>query len=379
MSSGVIVAGAGPAGRALVHRLVRAGVPVTLVDPNPERVWRSTFACWSDELPDWIDSAAFAARMDRIGVAGRGLEEVARGYTVFDTPGLQRSLSVDGAHVVASRVSEIDGARVHLDDGTVLTADAVVDCRGALPHDAPRQTAYGVVVDEAAAAPVLEGHQALLMDWRGGAEDRRALPSFLYVVPLGGGEYLLEETCLAGYPALGLDELQRRLENRLGGMPTDIRRVEHVAFPLTGSSPQPWRDRPFCFGAAGGFKNPTTGYSVATSLMCTDAVVAALAAGQDPTRALWPTATRAVHNLRLRGLSALLRLSPSQTVAFFEAFFAMPIPAQRAYLSDRGDLTGTMGAMTRVIKAVDMRTRTVVARGAMAKPSWAGDTAGTPL
>lgn len=373
MSSGVIVAGAGPAGRALVHRLVRAGVSVTLVDPKPDRVWRSTFACWSDELPHWIEPSAIAARTERVGVAGRDLAEVARGYTVFDTPGLQRSLSLDGVATVAARVIEIDGARVHLDDGTVLTGDAVVDARGALPHDAPRQTAFGIVVDARTAEPILAGHEALLMDWRGGADDPRSLPSFLYVVPLGGGEYLLEETCLAGYPALGLDELERRLAARLGGMPADVRRVEHVDFPLTGSSPQPWRDATFRFGAAGGFKNPTTGYSVATSLMCTDAVVGALAAGRDPAVDLWPSSTRAVHNLRLRGLSALLRLGPAQTIAFFEAFFAMPIAAQRSYLSGRDDLAGTMGAMTRVIKAVDMRTRAVVARGAMSTPAWVGD------
>ncbi|WP_024497093.1 MULTISPECIES: lycopene cyclase family protein [Gordonia] len=378
MSAGVIVVGAGPAGRALAHRLLAAAIPVTVVDPRPERVWQSTFACWSDELPGWLDPTAFAARLERIGVAGTALEEVDRGYTVLDTPGLQRSLTLDGAEIVTDRVTGIDGARVQLDTGRALTGDVVVDCRGALPHEAPRQTAYGIVVDKATAARVLEGHGALLMDWRGGIVDRRSLPSFLYVVPLGGDEYLLEETCLAGLPALNLDELKRRLEVRLGGLPSGIRRVEHVAFPLTGSSPQPWRDPTFCFGAAGGFKNPTTGYSVATSLMCVDAVVAALAAGRDPVPDLWPASARAVHNLRLRGLSALLRLSPTQTIAFFEAFFAMPIESQRSYLSRRDDLTGTMGAMTRVIRAVDMRTRAVVARGAMSTPEWAGDLGSTP-
>ncbi|ASR03463.1 lycopene cyclase family protein [Gordonia rubripertincta] len=378
MAGGVIVLGAGPAGRALAHRLLTAAVPVTLVDIHPDRVWQSTFACWSDELPGWLDPAAFAARLDQVGVAGTVLEEVNRGYTVFDTPGLQRSLTLDGADIVTDRVVEVDGARVHLTSGRVLTGDVVVDCRGALPHEAPRQTAYGIVVDEAAAAPVLADHAALLMDWRGGIVDRRELPSFLYVVPLGDGEYLLEETCLAGMPALGLDELKRRLDVRLGGLPSNVRRVERVAFPLTGSAPQPWRESTFCFGAAGGFKNPTTGYSVANSLMCVDDVVAALAAGRDPMPDLWPASARAVHNLRLRGLSALLRLSPTQTIAFFEAFFTMPIEAQRSYLSRRDDLTGTMGAMTRVIRAVDMRTRAVVARGAMSTPAWAGDVGSAP-
>ena len=373
MAGGVIVLGAGPAGRALAHRLLAAAVPVTVVDTHPDRVWQSTFACWSDELPDWLDPAAFAARLDRVGVAGTALDEVDRGYTVFDTPGLQRSLTLDGADIVTDRVTEVDRARVRLKSGRVLTGDVVVDCRGALTHEAPRQTAYGIVVDKATAAPFLEDHEALLMDWRGGIVDRRALPSFLYVVPLGDDEYLLEETCLVGLPALGLDELKRRLDVRLGGLPSGVRRAERVAFPMTGSSPQPWREPTFRFGAAGGFKNPTTGYSVAYSLMCVDDVVAALAAGRDPMPELWPASARAVHNLRLRGLSVLLRLSPTQTIAFFEAFFAMPIEAQRSYLSRRDDLTGTMGAMTRVIRAVDMRTRAVVARGAMSTPEWAGD------
>ncbi|WP_231499014.1 lycopene cyclase family protein, partial [Gordonia alkanivorans] len=50
MAGGVIVLGAGPAGRALAHRLLAAAVPVTVVDTHPDRVWQSTFACWSDEL-----------------------------------------------------------------------------------------------------------------------------------------------------------------------------------------------------------------------------------------------------------------------------------------------------------------------------------------
>ena len=112
--------------------------------------------------------------------------------------------------------------------------------------------------------------------------------------------------------------------------------------------------------------------------MCVDRVVGALAAGRDPIAEMWPAGVRAVHNLRLRGLSALLRLSPTQTIAFFEAFFAMPVEAQRSYLSRRDDLTGVMAAMTRVIRAVDMRTRVTVARGAMSTPEWAGDVSGTP-
>ena len=126
----------------------------------------------------------------------------------------------------------------------------------------------------------------------------------------------------------------------------------------------------FRFGAAGGLKNPTTGYSVAASLACADIVATAVAEGADPVAALWRTPVRSVHELRVRGLSALLGLSADETLDFFEAFFTMPISAQRSYLSGRDDLAGTLEAMGRVICKVGMRTRLKVGRGAVAGGGW---------
>ncbi|MXP22196.1 lycopene cyclase [Gordonia sp. HNM0687] len=368
MTPHVAVLGAGPAGRGLAHRLLVAGFDVTVVEAHPTRPWRATYACWSDELPDWVAQTALAAQVDTVGVIGHTATELARGYSVFDTVALQRSLTLEDGHVVGGRVGEVDGGLVHLTDGTTVAADVVVDCRGTAARHAPRQTAFGIVVDEATARRHLDGGAALLMDWRTSGGDRALLPSFLYAIPLGDNEFLLEETCLAGRPALPLDVLERRLCDRLGGLPADVRRTERVSFPLLAASARPWRQHPFRYGAAGGFLHPTTGYSVAAALRGADEVVAAISAGTDPASALWPRAARAVYRLRLRGLGVLLKLDADQTLRFFDAFFAMPLSAQRGYLSDRGDLAATLEAMARVFAGLDMSMRTAVARGCLGVP-----------
>lgn len=370
------VVGAGPAGRALAHRLEHHGVDVTLIDPHPDRQWHATFAAWTDELPKWLGDNAIAARIESVRVRGRTDHHVARGYSVLDNTALRAALDLPGAHLIATRARAVHPDRVECEDGTVVRADQVIDCRGALPHDAPAQTAFGIVVDSASADRLLDGAPALLMQWSlpqdlGASPDD--LPSFLYAVPLGGGATLLEETCLAGHPPLAPGELERRLQHRLGDRKWSATRSETVSFPLIGASAQPWRDPVFTYGAAGGLKHPTTGYSVAAALRCADTVAAAVADGHDPADALWPSNARAVHNLRIRGLSALLRLTTAQTLEFFDVFFEMPVAAQRSYLSDRDDLTGTMEAMSRVIAKVGMRSRMQIVRGAMARPAWAGD------
>ncbi len=117
-------------------------------------------------------------------------------------------------------------------------------------------------------------------------------------------------------------------------------------------------------------RNPTTDYSVATSLACADDVATEIADGADPAAALWPTSARWVHELRIRGLSALLDLSAEQTLDFFDAFFTMPIDVQRSYLSERDNLPGTLKAMGREVKGGGMRTGMTIARGAATGHSW---------
>ncbi|MGS2805032.1 lycopene cyclase family protein [Nocardia sp. MW-W600-9] len=346
MHAEVIVCGLGPAGRAVAHRALTRGLSVTVIDPHPDRIWTPTYAAWADELPDWLDPAAVAATVDRPTAWAVGEHRLDRAYQVLDTAALQRSLSVDGAEVIADLVVDLD-ARA----GTVRTAGGltragrVIDARG-LARSARRaeQTAYGIVVRRDSRGA---DQPALFMDWRrdnGAGPDDPA--SFLYVVPLGADTMLFEETCLAGRPALRTEVLRRRLEHRLrarGIAFTGAEPVERVRFPVEGGRPGGGR-----FGAAGGLTHPATGYSVAASLRAADLVVA----GATP----WTGQARAVAALRRAGLRALLALPPRDVAVFFDAFFELPTTRQRSYLSG-DDLRGTLAAMRALFAALPPHLR----------------------
>ncbi|MCU1640424.1 MAG: lcyB [Nocardia sp.] len=360
MTSDLLVCGVGPAGRALAYRALRQGQSVTVVDPQPERQWTATYAAWADELPDWVASEVLAAVVDHPIAWTTRRVELPRRYVVFDTPRLQDSLDLAGARILSDRVVDIvaptrsgqqahDLPSVRLASGSVLPAGRVIDARG-VPRSRrlAEQTAFGVVVDRAQwAAP-----ETLFMDWR---NDNGADPSeprsFLYAVPLSEDAILLEETCLAGRPALDSAVLRDRLMHRLRARGITLsgeERIERVRFPVHGG--KPGRKT---FGAAGGLLHPASGYGVATALRTADTV----AAGDS----IWPPSARAVHGLRLAGLRALLALPPQDLPVFFDAFFTLPAARQRAYLSGRDDLPGTAAAMSALFAALPGRLRRTIA------------------
>lgn len=350
--SDIVICGLGPAGRALAHRCLARGLAVTVIDPNPRRRWTATYAAWSDELPGWLDPTVAAATVSEPVAHGRRAHRISRPYTVFDTGLLQESLDITGAKPIADRAIALGRHTVTLASGATIRGDRVVDARGLprAPHRA-EQTAYGLVLDRSG--------EPLFMDWRpdNGASPT-ATPSFLYAIPLGDGTTLFEETCLVGRPAPSPTALARRLHHRLRARGIPVRgdeRVERVRFPMTGGCPS--RSR---FGAAGAFLHPATGYSVAAALSTADTVAAG--------RSAWPPTARTVHRLRLAGLRALLALPPTEIPVFFDAFFDLSIPDQRAYLSGRTDLTGTLTAMTHLFTALPTPSRTRLAAATLALP-----------
>lgn len=375
--------GLGPAGRSVAHRLRAAGVDVVAVDPNPDRRWRPTYAAWDDELPAWLPPAVVATRTPHARAWAHGEHRLERTYVVLDTRGLQDALDLRGADVRTATVLDTDAHRVRLSTGEVLEADLVLDARGSrVSTDRAAQTAYGVVLPTERAAPA---GGPWFMDWRadhGAGPD--APPSFLYAFPLDASTTLLEETCLVGRPALGLGELQRRLERRLAarGVVLDgSERVERVRFSVEPDpdAARPGRlaplDRPVALGARAGLMHPATGYSVALALRLAEDVAQAVAGGRDVWSVVWPPRARRVQQLRDMGLTTLLRLPHDGVEQFFAAFFALPPERQRAYLSDRTDPTGTMAAMARMARTLP-RHLTAVAVGS-ALPRWGGRT-GSP-
>lgn len=353
----VLVLGLGPAGRAAASACAAAGLVVAGMDPAPDRRWTATYGAWSDELDAGVP---VAVQLDAPGAWTTRRHTLGRAYSVLDTVRLQASLSLEGVEVRRARAVDVAARVVTTSDGHQVQARLVLDARGAAVAGRVQQVAHGVVVDRAVAEPVLDGAQALFMDWRQPPEvDPRAAPTFLYVLPLDADRVLLEETCLAGRPAPSGAELRRRLVRRLQVHGMGLRGdepVEHVRFALDTPLPAvEWRGGvPAAprLGAAAPLVHPATGYSVATSLALARHIALAAQAA-DPARAvqrlLWPPSARAVHALRRHGLRVVLGLSPAQVPELFAAFLDLPVHHQRAYLSERTSPVGVAAAMTALL------------------------------
>ncbi|MRH87580.1 lycopene cyclase [Nocardia sp. SYP-A9097] len=367
MTSDLVVCGAGPAGRTLAHRALAQGQSVTVIDPRPGHRWTATYAAWADELPDWVPPGTLAATVDRPAVWTTRRIELDRRYVIFDTAALQDSLDLAGVRIITDRVVDIvpptrfgphalDMPSVRLASGPVLPGGRVIDARG-IPRSPKlaEQTAYGVMVDR----DQWPDPDTFFMDWRDdNGADSNEPRSFLYAVPLSDNMILLEETCLAGRPALDPQVLRERLIHRLrsrGITLTGDERIERVRFPVEGGKP-----RPGTFGAAGALTHPATGYSVAAALRTADTV----AAGDT----IWTPSARAVNRLRQSGLRALLSLPPQDLPLFFDTFFALSPAKQRAYLSARDDLPGTAAAMASLFAALPWRLRRHLASATVTLP-----------
>ncbi|QRP43744.1 lycopene cyclase family protein [Amycolatopsis sp. FDAARGOS 1241] len=368
----VLIAGGGPAGWALARACARRGLATTLVDAAPLAPWRATYGAWADELPGLPPPVIASAPGETVAFGTRE-HRLARRYLVLDNEGLREWLTTVPVTVVTGRVAGAEhgrhGSTVVLADERRLATAVVVDASGAhrvLSGGPPRghraeQTAYGLVLPAADAERLIPGapDTAVFMDWRDGA------PSFRYLLPLGDGSVLVEETCLAHRPGVPAGELAARLRTRLAAAGLQARgREEHVRIVL--DVPLPSRGAVVPFGVAAGLVHPATGYSVATALRLAPRVAAALAGALDAgpeaavraaRKTLWTAEARAVHTLRRYGLRALRRMSPAELAEFFDLFFALPEAVQRAYTSGREDIPGTAAAMARLFRAAPPRIR----------------------
>ncbi|AOS63185.1 lycopene cyclase family protein [Actinoalloteichus hymeniacidonis] len=391
----IVIAGAGPAGRALGAACADLGLSVTLIDPAPQRPWRATYGLWLDELPGLPDRVIATCAETVLVVTDSGQRRLTdRSYCVLDNAALRAELARPDIVQHTGRVRAVEhsgsGCTVLLADGRSIEAGLFVDAsgtgrwrRGSSPavghcseaaagtrlgsagtdrcgarRQSAAQTAFGVVLPSTAARRYVAPGEAILMDWRP-VEQVGRTPSFCYAVPLGDDEVLIEETCLAGRPALSFGELRNRLSRRMAGHGVDlsgVRRRERVRIDL--DRPAATTARTMSFGAAAGLVHPASGYGLATALRLVPAMATALAAGvrsgpSAVTRAarhvLWPPKARMVHALRRYGLEVLLTLDRAESSEFFTSFFRIPTDVRTSYLSDREDVLGTAKAMVAVL------------------------------
>ena len=362
MSTGTVfdlaVVGLGPAGRALASRAAARGVSVLALDPRPDAVWSPTYGIWGDELGR-LPEAVVRSRVRGPEIRARGHHVLQRDYLVLDNAALQRALPLDSVEVRRARLEDAD--LVDLLGSRPGQAGVVVDAHGARPEGAvpddpaPAQTAYGIVVAAADAAPALDGAAGLLMDWRTDWSPARPpgdIPTFLYAIPLGDGRVLLEETCLAAAPGMPIPELKARLSRRLlsrGVRPEVIDEPlerEVVRIPMRGRGHRP-PEGILAVGTAGRGGNLVTGYSVAHSLARADELAHAIATGSrgGGDRPAAVDRPRPADLLREMGLRALLRLDIDGTLELFDAFGRLSAQAQRDFMSRDSGAPGMAAAM----------------------------------
>ena len=378
----VAIVGDGPAGSALAAACVAAGLDAVLV--GPDRPWTSILGAWVDEVPAAMQ-ACVRGGATPIDVVTRDRRRLDRTYAAIDLAALHAQLRAPlagGRHVVAT-VERLwhttDTSRLAFAGGDELVARLVVDATGlpsalrpnAASSRAPVgwQTAYGLVLDHRPEA--VGGEGAVLMDWRqpdvSGSAATDA-PTFLYVLPLPAGRWLVEETSLRSTVPVVADVLRARLAARLGADLTD--RAEHVEQVRIAMPPGvPSRTDPTVgFGAAARYIHPATGYSVAASLRAADRVAAAIAdalhADLPPRRtaltvwnAVWPAAQRTTRGLHDVGAAALGRMQPGELVDFFDAFFALPSARWAGYLRIDAPPSAVGAAMREVFSSASWTLR----------------------
>jgi lycopene beta-cyclase len=207
------------------------------------------------------------------------------------------------------------------------------------------------------------------------------VPTFCYSLPVEDG-WLVEETVLAARPAVEPIALVARLAARLGRHPDDLLaaavRTEYVRIPMGG--PRPHRQQPVvAFGAAAGYVNPATGFSVASSLRAATRVADAAGEALDSTPnrrsvdpgqvadAVWPVAMRRTRVLHDYGLEMLLGLDAHGVREFFGDFFELPLARWSTYLRVDSSPAEIGAVMTQLFRSASwpMRRRLMSANPAM--------------
>ena len=359
-----LILGAGPAGLALAAACAHEGLAVTVLAPAPMAPWHPSFGAWDDELhgifSDEEQGQVIAHRWAAACFAtpAQPRRRLERPYVRLSTVGLQAALwarcEAAGVQVIAGealQVQPISGGQRVLDAaGHAHAAALIVDATGAGALLRRRSGGPGAVQSAYGLQLELDGHpwpldEALLMDWRAPLADAEGPPTFLYAMPVSATEVFVEETSLISPVALPFALLRARLLARLSGLGLPADRViseERCAFRMGG--PLPARDQALLgFGAAAGMVHPATGYQLSRSLREAGPMAAAIRAGLDaggPVEAarrgwdhLWRPALRAQWAAYGLGAEALQRLGQGELQGFFDAFFALPEPDWRAFMS----------------------------------------------
>lgn len=393
----VAVVGAGPAGWAAAAALAPAGLRVALIGDDG-RGWPNTYGAWRDEVAGVVTAAELEAVWPQARVyTERATRMLPRAYVRIDGEALRgrmvkealdAGVAVHPGQAVAV-AHDRTGSTLGCDDGLGIRTRLVVDASGHRPalidREEPSVEAAQVAVGWRVALrrPPYPPGSLTLMDFRDDHLDhveRRHEPTFGYAMDYGDGTWFVEETSLARRPPMGLARLEHRLRRRLAhhdAEPVGEPREERVWIPL--DSPVPAPQRVVGLGGAASMVHPATGYLLTSVLHAAPRLARAVATVlRDPQappdvaaragwQAVWPPAARRRQAMFRFGLEALLRLDPLQTRRFFDAFFALPDPRWRGYVSATLSPAGIAAMMAELFVRADRSVRAQLVAAALGR------------
>lgn len=288
MTLPVVIVGAGCAGLSLAVALVDAGYedPVVVLDPRRRFPRDRTWCFWDTGDIPWTRLAT--ARWPRWTIGDA--EQTASRHPYLQLPSdrfaeaalrrLGRARRVDVR--LGWRASALRPDRVRTADG-VLRARHVIDARGpahpavrAAIRSGPAQRFRGQLVRTA--RPRFDPGCATLMDFAPQQDDE---VRFMYVLPLGEREALVEDTSFSD-AALPADARRAAIAAWLA-TPHTVLWEEHGTIPMHPIAPR--HADVAAVGLAGGAARPSSGYAFVRIQQQARQVAEALCRGRDPAAA----------------------------------------------------------------------------------------------
>lgn len=360
----IAIAGGGLSGGLIALALARARpeVRVTLVEEGPVLGGQRRWSWFASDLPP--DGAGLLARF-RKSEWDAGYDVVFPAYARrLTTPyrslasddfdaALRRELPAEAVRC-NRRIAALDGGGVTLSDGERIAARATIDCRGfePTPHltggwqvfmgrylrtAAPHRVARPVIMD--AGVPQLGGYR------------------FVYVLPLGAHELLVEDTYYADAPVLDRSALSSRIEAYCAenGWTGEILGHETGVLPVvTGGDFGAWQrasasEGVALAGARGGFWHPLTSYTLPQAVAVALEVAANADLPGDQLAALLAAKARQ-HWRRTAFYRCLGRMlfgaaAPAERYKVLERFYRLPQPLVERFYAARS----TAGDRRRVL------------------------------
>lgn len=387
-----LVLGAGPAGLALAYELSVRGVDVLCVSPELTP-WKPVYGMFLDEV------ASLDVPFDRVwkralvSFPDRSSRLLDRPYGRLDRAALferwsSRLIASDQwrAGAFASALFSADFDEIRLVDGTIVRANQVFDATGHAacvikrsPLGHGYQSAYGV---ETTSSTHPLGQETMgLMLWDNGLTNvDRSTPvaTFDYVMPLSPEISFVERTVLASRTLIHPDTIANASSDDRGQRFECAPSVERCIIPLGYHVPD-LTQRRVGFGGAASMVHPATGYMVArvlrTAPRVADTFVSHRNAAPDTRaralwRAIWSAEQVRTHAMYRFGLEAVLRLTPEQTWDFFDAFFELPEPVWRPYLSGTATVEEVTQLMWRVFKTVPRDLKRTLITTTLSSHGW---------